>query len=73
MLPSYLLKVPALRTPGASPRLSVYFPLPLAAALGLQAGEQVQGELLDRGELHLVRLATPTPTARKRAAKKSTS
>ncbi len=73
MLTSYLLKVQAIRTQGASPRLYVYFPLPLAAAIGLQAGEHVQWELLDRGELHLVRLATPTPTAGKRAAKKSTS
>jgi len=27
----------------------------LAAAIGLEAGEEVQWELLDRGELHLVR------------------
>jgi len=33
----------------------VSFPLALAAAIGLEAGETVHWELLDRGELHLVR------------------
>jgi hypothetical protein len=43
--------------------------LPLAAAIGLEAGEEVQWELLDRGELHLVRLKAPEPTSRERAGK----
>ena len=73
MATSYPLKVQAIRTQGTTPRLYLYFPLPLAAAIGLQASEQVQWELLDRGELHLLRLDTPTPSTRRRAAKKSTS
>ena len=48
------------------PRLYVYFPLPLAAAIGLNAGDQVTWELLDRGELHLVRDKVSAPRARKR-------
>ena len=44
----------------------MYFPLPLAAALGLGAGERVQWELLDRGELHLVRLEPPAPSTTQR-------
>ena len=55
----YPLKVQAIRSQGQEPRLYVYFPLPLAAALGLGAGERVQWELLDRSELHLVRLEPP--------------
>jgi len=51
----YPLKIQAIRSKGQQARLYVYFPLPLAAAIGLQAGEEVQWELLDRGELHLVR------------------
>jgi hypothetical protein len=45
------------------PRLYVYFPLPLAAAIGLNAGDEVTWELLDRGELHLVRdkVSAPPP------------
>jgi hypothetical protein len=43
--------------------------LALAAAIALEAGETVQWELLDRGELHLVRLSTPPPTTRRRATK----
>jgi transcriptional regulator with XRE-family HTH domain len=41
----------------------------LAAAIGLEAGETVQWELLDRGELHLVRPSVPPTTTRRRAAK----
>jgi hypothetical protein len=33
--------------------------LALAAAIGLSAGESVQWEVLDRGELHLVRQQPP--------------
>ncbi len=63
----YPLKVQAIRSKGQEPRLYVYFPLPLAAALGLGAGETVQWELLDRGELHLVRLEPPAPSTAQRA------
>jgi hypothetical protein len=38
----YLLKVQAIRSRGQQPRLYVYFPLPLAAAIGLEPGEAVQ-------------------------------
>jgi len=62
----YRLKVQAIRSKNQEPRLYVYFPLPLAAALGLGAGETVQWELLDRGELHLVRLEPPAPTTAQR-------
>ena len=63
----YPLKVQAIRSKGQQPRLYVYFPLPLAAAIGLEAGEQVQWELLDRGELHLLRNQAPAPHTKRRA------
>jgi hypothetical protein len=63
MSTTYELKVQAIRSKGQQARLYVYFPLPLAAAIGLEAGETVQWELLDRGELHLVRPQVPTPAA----------
>ena len=62
----YPLKVQAIRSGKQQPRLYVYFPLPLAAAIGLNAGDQVQWELLDRGELHLRRLAVPPPAAQEK-------
>jgi hypothetical protein len=62
----YRLKVQAIRSKGQQPRLYVYFPLPLAAAIGLEAGEEVQWELLDRGELHLVRPSVAPPAAKYR-------
>jgi hypothetical protein len=62
----YSLKIQAIRSKGQQARLYVYFPLPLAAAIGLEPGEEVQWELLDRGELHLVRTKTPAPTTRQR-------
>ena len=67
---TYPLKIQAIRSQGQQPRLYVSFPLALAAAIGLEPGEEVQWELLDRGELHLVRpVVAPTTTA-PRAAKK---
>ena len=65
----YALKVQAIRSSGQQPRLYVYLPLSLAAAIGLEAGESVQWELLDRGELHLVRLTPSAPRARRRTRK----
>jgi hypothetical protein len=67
----YPLKIQAIRSKGQQARLYVYFPLPLAAAIGLQAGEEVQWELLDRGELHLVRNQLPQLQATQRASQAS--
>ncbi len=61
------LKVQAIRSKGQKPRLYVSFPLALAAAIGLEPGEQVEWELLDRRELHLKRLYPPPPSTRKKA------
>jgi len=67
---TYPLKIQAIRSQGQQPRLYVSFPLALAAAIGLNPGDQVQWELLDRNELHLVRLAAP-PSAAKRQSRKN--
>ena len=69
MQTTYPLKIQAIRSKGQQPRLYVSFPLALAAAIGLEPGESVQWELLDRGELHLVRPQTQPPTTRRRADK----
>jgi hypothetical protein len=69
MTTSYPLRVQAIRSRGQNPRLYVSFPLALAAAIGLEPGEQVQWELLDRGELHLLRPQAPAPTTKARARK----
>ena len=67
--PTYPLKVQAIRSKGQQPRLYVSFPLALAAAIGLNPGDHVQWELLDRGELHLLRIPAPPPTTKRRAGK----
>lgn len=64
---TYPLKIQAIRSQGQQPRLYVTFPLALAAAIGLNPGDQLQWELLDRGELHLVRIDPPPPTAKHRS------
>lgn len=69
MQTTYPLKVQAIRSQGQQPRLYVSFPLALAAAIGLNPGDSVQWELLDRGELHLVRLEPASPTTKRRARK----
>jgi hypothetical protein len=68
MQTTYPLKIQAIRSQGQKPRLYVSFPLAIAAAIGLEPGETVQWELLDRGELHLVK--APPPTTRRRALQK---
>ena len=69
MQTSYPLRVQAIRSRGQTPRLYVSFPLALAAAIGLEPGEEVQWELLDRGELHLLRPQAPAPTTKSKARK----
>jgi hypothetical protein len=67
MQTTYPLKVQVMRSQGQQPRFYVSFPLALAAAIGLQAGEVVQWELLDRTELHLLRPQAPRPGSKRRA------
>ena len=69
MQTTYPLRIQAIRSKGQNPRLYVSFPLALAAAIGLEPGDEVQWELLDRGELHLVRLKTSPATAKAKARK----
>jgi len=64
---SYSLKIQAIRSKGQNLRFYVYLPMPLAAAIGIQGGEEVSWELLERKELHLVRKAPPAPKAKRRA------
>jgi len=57
MQAKYEIKVQAIRSKKQAPRFYVNFPLPLAAALDLMAGEKVQWQLLGRRELRLLRVA----------------
>src|SRR5438552_18351698 len=61
MRTTYPLKVQAIRSKGQQPRLYVSFPLALAAAIGVEPGESVQWEVLDRGALHLLRPEVAPP------------
>ena len=63
----YLMKLQAVRSKGQKERLYVNIPVPLAAAIGMHAGEQVEWELLDRAELHLIRSQPPQPRTARRA------
>lgn len=67
---TYPLRVQAIRSRGQAPRLYISFPGALAAAIGLEPGEEVQWELLDRGELHLTRLNASAPAAKAKAPKR---
>ena len=64
MQATYSVKVQAIRSKGRTDRFYVFIPLPLAAAIGLEAGEQFQWSLADRNTLAVQRLAPPTPVAR---------
>lgn len=68
MQAEYRMRVQVIRSKGQTQRFYVNIPLPLAAALDIEAGEEVQWQLLDRSDLRLKRLE-PTPTS-PRASKK---
>jgi len=64
MQAEFEMKVQMIRSKGRATRLFVNVPLPLAAALDLQAGERVRWQLLARSELRLIRLE-PSPTKKR--------
>jgi len=63
MQAQYPVKVQAIRSKGRTDRFYVFIPLPLAAAIGLEAGEEFQWSLSDRDTL-AVRRFRPTPVTR---------
>ena len=64
MQAEYEMKVQVIRSKGRAVRMFVNIPMPLAAALDLQAGERVRWQLLGRTELRLIRLEAPAPAKR---------
>ena len=64
MQAKYAIKVQMIRSRRQPARYHVNIPLPLAAALDLKAGEEVQWQLLSRSDLRLVRLHPALPALR---------
>ena len=64
MQAKYPVKVQAIRSQGRTDRFYVFIPLPLAAAIGLEAGEEVQWSLTDRDNLAVRRIKPPEEEAR---------
>ena len=64
MQAEYVMKVQAIRSKRQPPRFYVNIPLPLAAALDLQAGEEVQWQLIGRSDLRLLRPNVPAPRSK---------
>ena len=61
MQAQYEMKVKVIRSKGRAARLFVNIPIPLAAALDIQAGERIRWQLLGRSDLRLVRLEPLSP------------
>ena len=61
MQAQYAVKVQAIRSKGRTDRFYVFIPLPLAAAIGLEAGEEFQWGLADRNTLSVRRVGLTTP------------
>ena len=70
MQAKYPVKVQAIRSKGRTDRFYVFIPLPLAAAIGLDAGEEVQWSLTDRNNLAVRRLGPSTTPTDSRESKK---
>ncbi len=63
----YPLKIQSIRSSGQNQRFYVYLPMPLASAIGLTGGEEVEWELINRKELYLIRKNPAAPKAKPRA------
>jgi len=59
------MRVQVIRSKGQAARFFVNLPIPLAAALDIHAGEEVQWQLLGRSDLRLIRLAAPPAKPRR--------
>jgi hypothetical protein len=70
MQAKYSVKVQAIRSKGRTDRFYVFIPLPLAAAIGLEAGEEFQWSLTDRNTLAVQRIAPPRAAGRRPKAPK---
>jgi hypothetical protein len=57
MQAKYPMKVQVIRSKGVAPRFYINIPLPLAAAIDLTAGEEMQWQLLGQSDLRLRRVA----------------
>jgi hypothetical protein len=64
------VKVQAILSKGRTDRFYAFIPLPLAAAIGLEAGEQGQWSLTDRNTLSVQRLGPATKPAGSQKVKK---
>jgi hypothetical protein len=67
----YPVKVQAIHSKGRTDRYYVFIPLPLAAAIELEAGEEIQWSLRDRDTLFVQRVnPTAKPGVGEKAKKK---
>ena len=71
MQAQYPVKVQAIRSKGRTDRFYVFIPLPLAAAIGLEAGEEFQWSLSDRDTLAVRRVRKITVSAARQGAAKT--
>lgn len=55
------MKVQVIRSKNRPPRFYVNIPLPIAAALDIGGGEEIQWQLLGRDDLRLFRREAPPP------------
>jgi len=73
MQAKYPVKVQAIHSKGRMDRFYVFIPLPLAAAIGLEGGEELQWFLRDRDTLWVRRVEPQTqPTDDKKTKKGKT-
>ena len=66
MQAEYVMRIQVIKSKKQPPRFYVNIPLPLAAALDLQASEEVQWQLIGRSDLRLLRLNAAAPKPRRR-------
>jgi hypothetical protein len=70
---TFPVKVQEMRSKNQKPRYYIYIPVALSSALGISPGEEMSWELLDRNELHLIRLKPKPTTTTQRVEGKNTA
>jgi predicted phosphoadenosine phosphosulfate sulfurtransferase len=70
---TFPVKVQEMRSKNQKPRYYIYIPVALSSALGISPGEEMSWELLDRNELHFIRLKPKPTTTTQRVEGKNTA
>lgn len=66
----YPVKVQTIKSKNQKERYCVYIPVPVATALGIESGEEVEWKIVSRDQLLLCRAKQPSPVQKPQPGRK---